>query len=63
VKNHPQRFSCRVFKINKIFEKVMKMDLTQKTIEELFFSQMKALSIKACRDLKRFDMQFAGALK
>ncbi len=39
------------------------MDLTQKTIEELFFSQMKALSIKACRDMRSFDMQFAGAGK
>lgn len=38
------------------------MDLTQKTIEELFFRQMKELSMKACRDLKSFDRQFSGAL-
>ena len=37
------------------------MELSNKFVEDLFFQQMKEVTIRSARQLKSFDAQFSGA--
>ena len=40
--------------------KVSKMELSNEFVEDLFFRQMKELTIKTSKQLRSFDAQFSG---
>ena len=41
-------------------EKVKKMELSNEFVEDLFFQQMKELTIRTSKQLRSFDAQFSG---